>query len=194
VSRYKIVMLGTAVVAAAATVLTVIVTVLPTETESDNATGSNSCIVNGSQGSCIVDSSSTELLQDPNAEVDQTRRRLEEAGRNSTPTGTGPWQFVVLGTKDLGLKIRSNAGRSGSQIGSLAEKSTAWVECQIRNDFDPVGAAGPGPVWYKIRWPNRTSTTQFFNSEPRSPYRGWGYKHYLIPFGHNGLIPQCADG
>ena len=195
-SSYKNTMLIATVIAALAGLVAIIVAVWPSDSDQPsqtNTAGSNSCIVNGSASSCTVNSGA-EILSDPNAEWKEIQRQLLEAGKGRVPTGTGPWQFAVLGTGNLGLKVRNDPGRSGVQIGSLGEKSTAWVDCQLRNDFDAGGAGGPGPIWYRVRWPNQSPTSAFFNSEPASPYIGWAYKGYLTPVGQDGSVPQCTNG
>lgn len=185
-------MLYAAVAAAVAGIVAVVVALWPSSNPpaAVNTAGNNACIINGQQNTCSVNTSN-EILNDPGKDWKEIRRELLALGKDSVPAGPGPWQFAVLGTGDIGLKIRSNPEKDGFQVGSLGEKNIAWVDCQARSGFDPAGAGGPGPVWYRIRWPQNSPTNRFLNSQPDAPYEAWGYSQYLVPVGQNGAVPAC---
>lgn len=107
------------------------------------------------------------------------------------PPAKGPYQYVVVGTSDLGLKVRTGPDLYDSQIGSAGNRSIVWAECQKRSGFDADPSMKVGPVWLKIHWPSNTPGTQFANSEPKNPVQGWVFRGYAIPAGHNGNIPAC---
>ena len=177
-----------AVIAAVVAVLTLVVMVWqPGGSPFDNR-GGNNC---SQHSSCTITTEVKQILQNPGADDATVRKQLLDAGRGRKPTGTGPWPFVVLDTGEVGLEVRNDPGRPGRQIGSLGARTIGWVDCQIRNDFDPGGGSNPGPVWYRLRWPTNRQGVKFQNSQPSDTFRGWGYAGYLVPAGHDGSIPPC---
>jgi hypothetical protein len=118
-------------------------------------------------------------------------RALAEDYADVEPSGDGPWPYWVLVSPD-GLKVRTSGDHDGKQIGTAANENTVWAECRIETDFDPPSRNDVGPIWLRIRWPNEeVGTSQFFNSEPNAPHRGYVYLGYTVPAGHNGAIPPC---
>jgi len=194
-SMAKKIGLWAGVVAAIVAVVTLVVQIWPPgggpAKGSSNDNHGNNCQISGQRNSCVVNNNAVKILQDPEATAETIRTQLLIAGRGTKPLGPGPWPFAILGAGELGLKVRNDPGRAGRQIGTLTERAVAWVDCRIRNNFDPLGAGGPGPVWLKLRWPTDQLGTAVQNSQPSDKYRGWGYAGYLVPVGHDGSVPEC---
>ncbi len=123
-----------------------------------------------------------------------TERQLRDSGTRYaqvSPQGPAPWAFIVVADPSLGLKVRTSGLADGSQIGTAAFNAEVWAECRQDTGFN---AGEPsGSVWYRIRWPNETPTIEFFNSSPGDSGEGWVYGGLLVPAGHNGDIPDCAQ-
>lgn len=104
-STYKRNMLIVAIVAAVAGVAAVVVAVWPSNDPNGiTNSGSGSCVISGAQNSCTVNTA-LQILKDPSADVAEIRRQLLEAGSGTKPSGQGPWQFAVLDTGPVGLKV-----------------------------------------------------------------------------------------
>jgi hypothetical protein len=149
--------------------------------------GSNQCVQFGDKSQCI------QQLDEISARLKDDERFKDQVQKLSIadPTGSGPWQYVVIFTDVRGLKIRTTNDQRGTQIGTAANRSVIWADCLSISKFDPDPVMKAGPRWLRIRWPNRTPTTKFFNSEPGQKVRAYAYSGYTIPYGHNGNIPPC---
>ncbi len=108
------------------------------------------------------------------------------------PKGPGPWPFQVLGTEELGLKVRTTNVLEGKQIGAVPPRNTVWALCKANSGWDPDPSTGNGPIWLKIKWEHRTPSTEFFQSDPAATSTAWVYGAYAKPVGHNGNIPLCS--
>jgi hypothetical protein len=118
-------------------------------------------------------------------------RALAEDYADVEPSGDGPWPFWVLVSPD-GLKVRTSGDDDGEQIGTAANENTVWADCLVETDFNPPSRNDVGPMWLRIRWPNDgVGTSDFLNSGPSDPHRGYVYLGYTVPAGHNGGIPSC---
>ena len=118
-------------------------------------------------------------------------RALARRYADVEPSGQGPWPFLVTDVGQLGLIVRTSGDRLGQQIGSAGDGGTLWVDCISDTGFDPSSGTKRGSVWARIRWPNSTRTSDFFNSAPADPAQGWVYLNYLVPAGHDGHVPWC---
>lgn len=123
---------------------------------------------------------------------DTTDEQIRSKAKEYTlrPAGAGPFPYLVVDTAELGLKIRSTGGRDGRQIGSAANRSTLWVDCQLDTGFAPNndGVA----LWLRVRWPNTLETKEFYNSQVSDTHQGWAFAGYAVPAGHDGTIPACS--
>lgn len=138
--------------------------------------GGNGCVV--FQGDCIVNSESTE------DDIARTKSELESLpSATLAPSGSSPWMFVVLGTKDLGLYVRDGYTAQDERLPgnpTLVEGSAVYVDCRIENGWVADPGASESGLWYKIRWPEVSKDGDF-----------WVYGGYIFPVGHNGQVPLC---
>jgi hypothetical protein len=119
------------------------------------------------------------------------RREVAKAS-TGPPQGSGPWTYVVVGTGDLGLKVRSNGEQDGVHVGGVTNQSILWVDCVATTSFEPDPVINAGAKWLRVRWPNQRPSKEWFSSAPGDKYRGYAYVGYTIPYGHNGNIPACG--
>lgn len=145
------------------------------------------CAVHG-EANVVKCSDETEV---PGQSVDAILRADARRFVNVPPTGQGPWPFAVVGTFDVGLKVRSTNAADGKGLGGLAPHHIAWAVCQHRSAFDPDPTTGTGPIWLKVKWEQQEPSTAFFDSDPSATATAWVYRGFLIPVGHNGNIPDC---
>ncbi|GAA1704117.1 hypothetical protein GCM10009745_59530 [Kribbella yunnanensis] len=165
-----------------------------------NTSGSNNTGSNNSGGNTVVcpatDSGAVtncplqQIMGDETLTDPEFRKQIAAVSTDA-PAAPAPYQFVVVDTGKLGVKVRTGPETSDMQFGSAGNRSILWVDCQVRSSFDADPTTGAGPVWLKVRWPNTTGT-EWANSQPRDPARGWVYRGYAIPAGHNGDIPACS--
>jgi hypothetical protein len=114
-----------------------------------------------------------------------------------TPTGEGPWPFVVVDTfvdgTDLGLFARTTNTVKADRLGVAPNRSLIWADCAATSDFQPMDVEGEnkiGPRWLHVRWVP-TEPMKLSASEPSSNDRAWMYRGNLVPVNHNGHIPDC---
>ncbi|MFI5734871.1 hypothetical protein ACIA49_32460 [Kribbella sp. NPDC051587] len=157
----------------------------PANSDNTGTVGNNGCNINGDQSSCTVQQiMGDETLTDP-----EFRKEMAKAS-TAAPAGAGPYQFVVVDTGKLGLMVRTGPEADDEQFGSVGNRGIVWADCQQRSSFNGDPSMGVGPVWLKIHWP-QTTGKEFANSQPKDPARGWVFRGYVIPAGHNGKIPNC---
>lgn len=156
-------------------------------TGSYNSGGIN-CTASGSGATahCVEQLMADDTLTDP-----QFRREMANLS-TAAPAAQGPYEYVVVDTGKLGLKVRTGPEATDEQFGSAANRSIIWAECQMRSAFDADPSMKAGPVWLKIHWPSTTGT-QWANSQPKDPVQGWVFAGYVIPAGHNGRVPACGS-
>lgn len=107
------------------------------------------------------------------------------------PMGSGPWPFVVVRTRGIGLKVRTTPLPMGEQIGSLSELDPVWVTCRRDSDFDPDPSTGNGPIWFQVTWSDERLGSDFRHSQYTAASTGWAYGGYLVPIGQDGEVPDC---
>lgn len=140
-----------------------------------SAAGGASCVLTGKS---FEQESENEILA-----------RSEDV-QGATPTGNGPWPFVVAQDGGIGLKVRTNGLKDGHAVGGLATHHVAWVVCQEDTGFDPDGNGSS--IWYQITWPgDAVAGGAFFESEVSSEGRGWAYATYLYPVATSRDVPLC---
>lgn len=151
-----------------------------------NNSGGNNCTASGtgSTAQCVQQLMADETLTDP-----QFRTEMAKVSTNPPPA-TGPYQYVVVDTGKLGLKVRTGPEMNDEQFGSAGNRSILWADCQLKSNFNADPSMKVGPVWLKIHWPHTTGT-QWANSQPKDPAQGWVFAGYAVPAGHNGTIPTC---
>ncbi|MEU4396778.1 hypothetical protein [Kribbella sp. NPDC023855] len=162
----------------------------PAQKTDDNTSsvGGDGCIAVGPNSQCST--KLNDVLRDGKISDADFKQKLAPTS-TAPPTGNGPYLFVVIDTADLGLKVRSGPRAKDQQIGTSANRTVVWADCEQKSDFDPDPSLDTGPRWLKIHWPNKTPGGQFFNSEPGAPAQGWVHRGYVIPAGHNGNIKPC---
>lgn len=125
----------------------------------------------------------------------RTERQIIESAEGfgaAPPVGDAPWPFVVVGTAPIGLKVRTTNAEIGTQIGAIANLNSAWAWCQEQSEFDPVPGDENGAVWFQIAWDHQEpNETDYLQSESSATARGWIYGGFVVPVGHNGVIPNC---
>ncbi|MFC9694338.1 hypothetical protein ACFTSF_37690 [Kribbella sp. NPDC056951] len=153
-----------------------------------NNSGGNNCTASGtgSTAHCVQQLMADETLTDP-----QFRTEMAKVSTNQPPAA-GPYQYVVVDTGKLGLKVRTGPELNDEQFGSAGNRSILWADCQLKSNFNADPSMKVGPVWLKIHWPHTTGT-QWANSQPKDPAQGWVFAGYAIPAGHNGTIPTCSS-
>lgn len=130
------------------------------------------------------------IAPDPDeVQEEQIQQRVQDFA-DVPPQGDGPWPFVVLDS-DIGLKVRSTNEVDAVQLGGLQERHTAWVDCQQTSSFDADPTTGAGPLWYRVRWAHQEPSVEYHESDPGAVHTAWAYAGYLVPWGHNGDIPEC---
>lgn len=151
-----------------------------------NNDGGNSCTASGTGATahCVQQLMADKTLADP-----QFRSEMAKVS-TAPPPAQGPYQYVVVDTGELGLKVRTGPELNDEQFGSAGNRSIIWAECQLRSNFNADPSMKVGPVWLKIHWPHTTGT-QWANSQPKDPAQGWVFAGYVIAAGHNGTIPTC---
>jgi hypothetical protein len=127
--------------------------------------------------------------KDPDKISDDDILEAAKAVESKSPEGLGPWPFVVGEDGGIGLKVRTSGERSGIQIGGLASKHVAWVDCQMGTDFDPGSGTS---VWLRLRWPKDVPAGGgFYESEPAAAGSGFANSRFLFPIASNREVPQC---
>jgi hypothetical protein len=149
--------------------------------------GGDGCTATGQNSQCSVEVK--RVLDDETLTDPDFRKELAKVS-TAAPPAVGPYQFVVVETGKIGLKVRSGPGAKDEQIGSTGNRSIVWAECQQTSDFNADPSMNIGPIWVKIHWP-ATTGTGFANSQPKDPANGWVFRGYLVAAGHNGNIPAC---
>lgn len=158
----------------------------PASNIGSNNAGGNNCTASetGAAVHCVQLLMADETLTDP-----QFRSEMAKLS-TAPPPDKGPYQYVVVDTGKLGLKVRTGPELNDEQFGSAGNRSILWAECQLRSNFNADPSMKVGPVWLKIHWPNTTGT-QWANSQPKDPAQAWVFAGYVVPAGHNGTIPTC---
>jgi hypothetical protein len=189
-------------VGAVATVIGVVVACIPSTPApgSVNVPGDDNT-VNVPSGNCVqvTGSCTVQILQDALNESSgndtELKKRLRAApGASQSPTGSGPWPFVVVDTADLGLFARTTNTVNGTRVGNTANHSLVWANCISESDFTPADVSGEnnvGPEWVQVRWKPLASGIERGLSEPTETQTAWMYRGALEPVGHNGNIPSC---
>lgn len=146
--------------------------------------------ISGSTGVTVNNDFVTFQQQAPSgsspAEVRAAAQRYTDV---APPAGPAPFRVVDAGEK--GLKVRTTGTLEGTQVGSAADGAVLWASCRAVTDFDPVLTDDIGAEWLLVQWPTAVPGSEFRNSEPGSPERGWVYAGYTVPAGHNGRVPEC---
>ena len=137
--------------------------------------GGDGCVV--IQGKeCLVDPGS-----DPGDDLLDELAALPTASQ--APEGPGPWLFMVHGTRDLGLYVRDGFNQGDRRLPkqpTLAENTGVYVDCRVDDGWVADSGQSSDGVWYKIRFPEVSSAGDY-----------WIYAGYVVPVGHNGLVPFC---
>lgn len=147
-----------------------------------------------SEPACRVDVGSEAYCAAAESSKDKTEQeilRYSSQFADRPPVGSGPWPYVVVGTQDLGLRVRSTNVDEGVSLGALAPLATAWALCRAESSFDPDPPSKRGAVWLKVKWDQIGPSDDFHDSRPSASATGWAYAGYLVPVGHNGSIPDC---
>lgn len=150
--------------------------------------GGDARIVNcpDAQGSSCTYQEAAEHIEDKREEEILAESRKSA---DTPPKGDGPWPFAVVGTRGIGLKVRTTGTAEGTHINGLADHHTAWAVCQQDTGFEPD--PGSGSVWLQIKWDHQEPGTAFVESEFSAEQTAWAYAAYLVPIGHDGDIPTC---
>ena len=122
-----------------------------TRQQNNNTLTAGYCSQLGDVNNCSVQVQ--ERLSEIDARAKNDAEFREEVAKmsNIAPPSRGPWPFVVIGTRDIGLKIRSNGERDGKQIGSAANRSVLWADCLATTSFEPDPVVKAGPKWLRVR-------------------------------------------
>jgi hypothetical protein len=154
----------------------------------NQGSGNTGCQVDGSNNVIICPGSAGSQDQEAQIRTDAAR------GGEQPPQGPGPWLYVTLGTRGIGLKVRTTNTATGTQVGGLAPGHLAYAVCKSDSGFDPEPGSGLGTTWLKIRWPADAAGGGFYESQPGLTTTAWAYGGYLVPVHHNGGIPMCPPG
>jgi len=148
---------------------------------------------NTNNGNTTYNSYVQQYLQEiPDAANEKAVREAAAKYATVSPSGAGPWPFVSIANRDLGLKVRSTPYMDGVQIGSIATGAPAWAICRLSTGFNPQPGDPNGDTWFKIKWPRNAQTKEFDNSSPSDEFYGWVYGGLIVPLGHSGGIPTCG--
>jgi hypothetical protein len=150
------------------------------------------CGLVGDNSSCVVQlERSVESLSEMAATDDELKAALARQATGS-PSGDGPWPFIVVDTGTQGLFARTTNEVRADRVGVAANRSIVWADCVATSGFTPAQPRHDfGPKWLRVRWKSNQPTQAFLQSDPSDPKRAWMYLGYTMPYKHDGQIPPC---
>jgi hypothetical protein len=98
-----------------------------------------------------------------------------------SPSGAGPWPFVIGGTGGEGLYIRDGFLQDDRRLRgdpTLADGTTVYAYCQETSGWEAV--PGYGATWHNVGYP-----------QPPNHGDKWIYAWWTAPVEHDGNIPDC---
>jgi hypothetical protein len=101
--------------------------------DNTSSVGGDGCIAVGQNSQCST--KLNDVLRDGKISDADFAQKLA-ASSTVPPTGNGPYLFVVIDTADLGLKVRSGPRAKDQQIGTSANRTVVWGDCERTSDFD----------------------------------------------------------
>lgn len=134
------------------------------------------------------------------ADAGEYSQQLAAAARRyeDTPvTGAGPWPFQVFNTAEIGLKVMDAPTQVGDQVGTLHDLQTVLVRCVQDSGYTPPLANHTdenyaASLWLEIAWMKGVPAGHGDVSDGTATGSAWVYSGYVMPDGHDGLVPVCA--
>ncbi|MBC6447571.1 hypothetical protein [Actinokineospora xionganensis] len=125
---------------------------------------------------------------------DDLRGRLRSrSDSKATPSGDGPWAFVVVDTATEGLFARRDPRGAVDLVGTVPNRQTVWADCQVADGVVPAVdvANDVGGRWLRVRWRHLDAPSVRGMSEPTETQVAWMYRGFLEPLGQNGDLRSC---